>query len=227
MAADDNAPGEYVPYGRREYYSPDDLPPTPPIDTNRKEIQNKIQGAMYELGRVDGLSEETRANPVLFTSMVRREAVESVLVEGGDLELEDIFRTPDVDPDSITKDIQEALNYEQVIHRGSSIVSERDLISLDMIKDFHSSLLEDARDEGTKLGEFREKPAHIPPPDRHGRPFVPPIPRLISGLMSNFELLVVLKRSKSVGSRAEAVIDIFDGTFEREFPELAVPASAG
>ena len=35
----------------------------------------------------------------------------------------------------------------------------------------------------------------------------------------------MLKRSKSGGSRAEAVVDIFEGTFGGELSELAVPAA--
>jgi hypothetical protein len=39
--------------------------------------------------------------------------------------------------------------------------------------------------------------------------------------------LVLLKRPESCGSGAEAVVDVFDGTFESEFAELAIPAAAG
>ena len=74
------APGSYVPYGARPYYLPEPLPPETEVDvgSDRREV---IENAIYELGRLEGVSEVTDTNPLVYTPLVRREAAESVLIE--------------------------------------------------------------------------------------------------------------------------------------------------
>lgn len=182
----DSAPGRYVPYGARPYYHPEMLPPTPEIELG-PEFQATLADAIYELGRLEGVSEETDASPIVYTSLVRREAVESVLIEGADIELEDLFRPEDIDYGETTKDIREGVNYETAIREGSTEVAETGQITLELLKGLHETLLTGVRDDGDLPGEFRHHPVHIPSPEAHREPFIPPGPDAIPELMANLE----------------------------------------
>jgi len=183
----ESAPGRYVPYGRRPYYLPDELPPKAEIDLGQA-FQQTLQDTIYQLGQLNGISRETSVSPIVYTSLVRREAVESVLVEGADIEFEDMFRSEEIGRDSTTtKDIREAINYERAIREGADRVAETGEITLELLKDLHRKLLNGVRDEANKLGEFRTSPVHIPPPEAHRSPFIPPGPEKVRPLMQNLE----------------------------------------
>lgn len=192
MATDelpDPAPGRYVPYGRRPYYLPDMLPPETEIEFG-SEFQETLQDTIYQLGRLEGISNETNASPMVYTSLVRREAVESVLIEGADIELEDMFRPEDIDRGETAKDVREGINYETVVREGATRVAETRQITLALLRHLHEILLDGVRDEGDRLGEFRRHPVHIPPPEPHKSPFVPPASGEIHDLMVNLETYI-------------------------------------
>ena len=184
-----DAPGRYVPYGQVPYYHPDDLPPDLDLDFG-PEFQDTLQKTIYQLGRLDAIGSESSASPVVSTLLVRREAVESVLVEGADLDFEDMFHPEKVDGRTTTKDVREALKYERAIRTGAQRVTETGEITLELLKELHSILLDGVRDETERLGEFRKNPVHIPPPETYGTPFVLPSPGRINGLMQNLERYV-------------------------------------
>jgi len=178
------APGKYVPYGQRSYYLPHELPPAPEIEFGL-EFQDTLQNAIYQLGRLEGISEETDASPIVYTSLVRREAVESVLIEGADIEIEDLFRPEDIDYGETTKDIREGINYETAVREGTKRVADTGEITERLIKSLHTTLMEDVRDEGEVTGEYRSGPVHIPPPEPHLVPFTPPAATHVPDLMDN------------------------------------------
>lgn len=70
----ESAPGGYVPYGGDSYYLPDELPPDAEIDLGQA-FQQTLQDTIYQLGQLQGISTETTASPIVYTSLVRREAV--------------------------------------------------------------------------------------------------------------------------------------------------------
>lgn len=179
------APGKYVPFGQRSYYLPEELPPDTSF-TFGDEFEDSLQDAIYQLGRLEGIGHESKTSPLLYSTLVRREAVESVLIEGAQLTFEDIFRSYDSeDSATVTKDIQEALNYERVIRQGSSAVAERGEITLDLLKELHEMLLQDARGEADNPGSFRAHPSHIPAAQQGVDPYIPPTPTHIDSLMEN------------------------------------------
>ncbi|MFC7076136.1 Fic family protein [Haloarcula halophila] len=181
----DEAPGRYVPYGKRPYYLPDPLPPTPDLEFG-PEFQQLLQDAIYQLGRLEGIGDETEANPLLYTTMVRREAVESVILEGADLAIEDVFRSQDLSDGGTTqKDVKEALNYERTITDGARRIAEDDSITLALLRDLHEQLMDDVRGHCEHPGEFRTKPLHLPAASSFREPFVPPGPERIPTLMEN------------------------------------------
>jgi Fic family protein len=182
----DSAPGQYVSYGDIPYYLPDTIPPKAEIELG-PDFQETLQDAIYQLGRLEGISEETDASPMVYTSLVRREAVESVLIEGADIKLEDMFRPDDIDYGETTKDVREGINYETAVREGSEQVLETGQITLKLLKDLHETLLAGVRDDGDTSGEFRRHPVHIPPPKAHKTPFIPPEAGKIPDLMMNME----------------------------------------
>lgn len=182
----ERAPGRYVSYGRDSYYLPEELPPSTEFDFD-SEFQQVLQDAIYHLGRLEGIGDETDVNPLVYTSLIRREAVESVLVEGAELDFEDMFRPGEVDQGTTTKDVREAVNYETAIQRGADYVSGGGRISVRLIKELHEELLDGVRDEAQRLGKFRQHPVHIPPPAAYEAPFIPPVPEKIRPLMQNLE----------------------------------------
>jgi Fic family protein len=180
----EQAPGKYVPFGQQSYYLPEELPPSREIELGPG-FHETLQDAIYQLGRLEGISEETDASPIVYTSLVRREAVESVLIEGADLELEDLFRPLDIDRGETTKDLREGLNYEEAVGEGADRVIEAGEISIELIHNLHQTIMAGVRDEGDETGRFRSQPVHIPPPEPHRAPFIPPAPSHIPGLMDN------------------------------------------
>lgn len=180
----EGAPGKFVPYGQRSYYLPHELPPVREIEFS-PEFQETLQDAIYQLGRLEGISEETDASPIVYTSLVRREAVESVLIEGADIEIEDLFRPEDIDYGETTKDIREGVNYEMAVREGAEQVAETGEITERLIKSLHATLMEGVRSEGEVTGEYRSDPVHIPPPEPHLEPFVPPAATHVPELMEN------------------------------------------
>lgn len=181
----DRAPGKYVPYGQRACYLPADLPPDDSFEFG-SEFEDTLQETIFQLGRLEGISHQSTTSPLLYTTLVRREAVESVLIEGGQLTLEDVFRSSELSSEStVMKDIQEALNYERVIQEGSELVSQNHAISIELLQELHAILLKNARGEAENPGEFRTHPSHIPSPVAGMEPFVPPTPDRIRPLMAN------------------------------------------
>lgn len=77
--------------------------------------------------------------------MVRREAVKSVLIEEGDVDIEEMFRPGQIERERTTeKDAREAINYETVIRDGSKAVSETGDITIEHLHRLHRTLLEGA-----------------------------------------------------------------------------------
>lgn len=183
----DSAPGRYVSFGEGSYYVPDELPPQAEIEISPN-LRAMIEDAILHLGRLGGISEEGDASSLLYTTMVRREAVESVLIEGADIDIEEMFRPGQIDEGRTSeKDVQEAINYETAIRTGAEEVSETGEITIDLIHRLHRTLMEGTRNEARYLGEFRHAPIHIPPPSASEEPFIPPPAGRVPELMGNLE----------------------------------------
>lgn len=183
----ESAPGEYRSFGDGAYYIPDELPPDNEIEISR-DTQDLIENAILQLGRLGGVGEETDTSPLLYTTMIRREAVESVLIEGADIDIEEMFRPGQIEGDRTSeKDVREALNYETAIRNGAREVSETGEITIELLHRLHRWLMEGARGEADHIGEFRHGPIHIPPPSRAEERFIPPPAHEVPKLMENLE----------------------------------------
>jgi len=67
---------------------------------------------------------------------------------------------------TIEKDLKEALNYETALTYGLEKVESGAPITLSLIKELHSMLLEDVRNEGDIVGDFRDHMVHLTSPQQ-------------------------------------------------------------
>jgi Fic family protein len=151
-----------------------------------------VADAAYQIGRVDGISSTVDFSAVLYTSLIRIEAVESARIEGADVAYQDVesyhTKHPASDGDAkIEKDLKEALNYETALTHGLDRLESGASITLSLLKELHSMLLEDVRNEGDVVGDFRDHMVHLTSPQPGQRPFVPPTPEGLNGLMHSLE----------------------------------------
>ncbi|MDS0283879.1 Fic family protein [Haloarcula onubensis] len=187
----DSAPGKYVPYHPNPYYSPEPLPVEPKLEISAQ-VHDLVSEAAYQIGRVDGISSTVDFAAVLYTSLIRIEAVESARIEGADVEYQDVeayhTQNPSGDEDAtVEKDLKEALNYEAALTYGLDRLESGEEITLSLIKELHSMLLEDVRNDGDVVGDFRDHMVHLTSPRPGKHPFVPPTPEGLTPLMQSLE----------------------------------------
>ncbi|WP_153552775.1 Fic family protein [Halomicrobium sp. LC1Hm] len=187
----DRAPGKYVPYHPHPYYSPEALPVEPTLDI-ADQTRDLVADAAYQIGRIDGISSTVDFATVLYTSLIRIEAVESAQIEGAEVAYQDVeaYHTKHPSGDggaNIEKDLREALNYETALTYGLDSIEQGEAITLSLIKELHSMLLEDVRNEGDVVGDFRDHMVHLTSPQPGQRPFVPPTPEGLDALMRSLE----------------------------------------
>ncbi|AHG01963.1 filamentation induced by cAMP protein fic (plasmid) [Halostagnicola larsenii XH-48] len=186
----DNAPGRLVPYDQRPYYSPDPLPPETELQFEG-DFYELLSEATFWLGKLSGFSRTTEFAPVLYTSLLRKEAMESAEIEGADIDYNALYSfetrsldNPKSDGDPVTavdetKDVQEVLNYERALENGINALDRGDEISTDLLHILHETLLTDVPDdrrETDTIGAFKTVPNHL-------GEFVPPVPSVVDGLM--------------------------------------------
>src|SRR6056297_2311296 len=97
----DDAPGRLVSYGRRSYYKPDPLPPSRELNLD-DEFYETLSEATFWLGQLSGISRKVDFPAVLYTSLLRKEAMESAEIEGADIDYNALYsyETQAVDADS-------------------------------------------------------------------------------------------------------------------------------
>ncbi|RDZ64237.1 Fic family protein [Haloferax sp. Atlit-12N] len=183
------APGTYVEYHPRPYYSPDPLPPEPKIEIP-VETHDLVADAAYQIGRVDGISSTVDFAAVLYTTLIRIEAVESARIEGAEVDYQDVaaFHTKhegNADAEPQSKDLREALNYEDALLYGIEHIERGEEITLELITRLHEMLLDGVRNEGDVVGEFRDHMVRLNSPNPAKDPFVPPSASSLGPLMSS------------------------------------------
>ncbi len=144
-------------------FIPNPLPPEPPLALEATGLLNLLEGAVAELGRLDGVA-KVIPDPDFFVSMyVRREAVLSSQIEGTQSTLEDLLEleleTENRDPYS---DAYELANYVQAMNFGLDRIKTLPL-SLRLIREIHRELLRDGRGSKATPGEFRQTQNWIGP----------------------------------------------------------------
>jgi len=189
---EDSAPGELISYGRESYYRPNPLPPSRELSLET-DFYDLLADATFWLGKLSGVSLELDFPPVLYTSLLRKEAMESAEIEGADIDYNALYslethtldETGEISLDEVTtrpadtKDTQEVLNYEQAIEEGIATLDSGVDISVTLIHDLHQTLLTDVPDDRIDtdtIGSYKTVPNHL-------GDFLPPVPGEVDGLM--------------------------------------------
>lgn len=111
----EEAPGHYRESHPHPYYIPDKLPLSTRIDAD-DELTELIANASFQLGRINGISPTVDFSPILYTSLVRLEAVETAEIEGADVDVDEVYahhtRTSGDENVDVSRDLQEVLNAE-------------------------------------------------------------------------------------------------------------------
>ncbi|WP_049909159.1 Fic family protein [Halorubrum saccharovorum] len=187
------APGHYRESHPRPYYIPEKLPVSAPIEID-DDLTATISDATFQLGRIDGISPTVDFSPVLYTSLLRIEAVETAEIEGADVDMDEVYayhtRGKSDGTGSVSRDLQEVLNAEQALKDGFDAIKSGESISLALLRSLHETLLEGVRNEGELIGEWRDSDVHIPAPRRSQSPFVPPPPSNVPELMDSLEAYI-------------------------------------
>jgi len=223
MEIEDDAPGKLISYGRESYYRPEPLPPSRDL-TLDDEFYSALAEATFWLGKLSGISLEIDFPPVLYTSLLRKEAMESAEIEGADIDYNALYslETQRLDAASSgaaiesptgnaeTKDTQEVLNYEQAIEEGIETLDRGNEISVELLHDLHELLLTavpEDRIETETIGAYKTVPNYL-------GDFLPPVPGEVEGLM---DALITYYRT---GGRYHPLVDIalFHYQFETIHP---------
>jgi Fic family protein len=192
LEIEDSAPGRLVSLGRESYYRPDPLPPSRDLAVDG-DVYDLLADATFWLGKLSGVTLELDFPPVLYTSLLRKEAMESAEIEGADVDYNALYsletRSLDEDADEYsieaisgdddTKDTQEVLNYEQAIEDGIDALDRGNKISVTLLHDLHEVLLTDVPDDcidTDTIGDFKATPNHL-------GDFLPPVLSEVDGLM--------------------------------------------
>ncbi|MFC7209847.1 Fic family protein [Natronoarchaeum sp. GCM10025321] len=189
---EDTAPGKLISYGRESYYRPEPLPPSSDLQFDA-DFHDLLSEATFWLGKLSGISLEIGFPPVLYTSLLRKEAMESAEIEGADIDYNALYslETRSFDEstaadaiasstsEAATKDTKEVLNYEQAIEEGIEALDSGGEISVALFHDLHETLLTgvpDDRIETDTIGAYKTVPNHL-------GDFLPPVPGDVEGLM--------------------------------------------
>ncbi|TKX57101.1 hypothetical protein EXE43_18265 [Halorubrum sp. SS5] len=108
----EHAPGERIPYGQRSYYKPEPLPSTRELVTD-EELSGTISDASFWLGKLSGLSEMVDYPPLLYTSLVRKEAIESAEIEGADVDMDDNVVSASEPPNGLVAAVRGLLHRDE------------------------------------------------------------------------------------------------------------------
>jgi cell filamentation protein, protein adenylyltransferase len=211
--------GNYLkqPSGYRAFV-PAPLPPDPPV-TMDSELTRLLSQADRALGRLDGIG-SVLPNPDLFVAMyVRQEAVLSSQIEGTQSTLEDVLQFEvDEKANDLPKDVEEVVNYVGAMNYGIKRLDELPL-SLRLIREIHSKLLEGVRGQNRTPGEFRKTQNWIGPAgaDLASATFVPPpVPEMKEALdkfekFLHDESLPVLIHTGLAHAQFESIHPFLDG----------------
>ncbi|NLV10683.1 Fic family protein [Halomicrobium mukohataei] len=189
---EDSAPGDLISYGRESYYRPDPLPPSRDLVLD-SDFYDLLADATFWLGKLSGVSLELDFPPVLYTSLLRKEAMESAEIEGADVDYNALYSLEtrildETDGDTPieastssaeTKDTREVLNYEQAVEDGIDSLDSGETISVSLLHGLHEALLTDVPDDRVEtdtIGAYKTVPNHL-------GDFLPPVPSEVDGLM--------------------------------------------
>ncbi len=149
-----------------------------------------IGQANAELARYDGILQGILNPVVLLSPLTTKEAVISSKIEGTQASLQEVLEF-EAAPDQANEkyhDIREIINYREAMHHAVKWLEHKPL-TLNLIKETHSILLDSVRGRDRSRGNFRSGQNYIGKPGAsiEEATYVPPEPRLLPEFLDNFE----------------------------------------
>ncbi|MCK5717606.1 MAG: Fic family protein [Thiomargarita sp.] len=169
-------------------FIPHPLPPTKPPLHISDELRELIDNTLMALGRLDSISLLLPDTSLFLYMYIRKEAVLSSQIEGTQSTLSDLllFENDEV-PGVPLDDVLEVSNYVAAITHGITRLKEGFPLSLRLIKEMHSRLLEKGRGSHQTPGEFRKTQNWIGGNRPGNALFVPPPPEHVMTCMGDLE----------------------------------------
>ncbi len=174
---------------RYKAFIPPDLPPTPPLDLPR--LYPALEKAMQAITELNSIVKMI-PNTALFVYMyVRKEALLSSQIEGTQSSFSDlILFEHDQKPLVSLDDVEEVSNYVQAMNYGLKRLKEGFPLSLRLLREIHSVLLNGVRGARKNPGEFRKTQNWIGGTKPSNALFVPPPPDHVNQLLGNLEFFL-------------------------------------
>ena len=143
-------------------FIPVPLPPKPALRIEG-ELQNLLSRADMALARLDGVAEILPNVDLFITMYVKKEALLSSQIEGTHASLDDLFAYESGDKLENLNDVTEVVNYVKAMNYGSERLQTLPM-SLRLIKEIYTILLEGVRGSERRPGEFKQSQNWIGPP---------------------------------------------------------------
>jgi Fic family protein len=176
-----------------EPFIPENLP-LPSLDWAK--FVPQIGLASIELGNYNGILQNMVNPKILLSPLTTREAVLSSKIEGTQATVKEVYQFEAgsaQQPESAKKveDIREVLNYRNAVVYAVSYLETRPL-TLNLLKEIHSILLDNVRGRNKARGEFRTEQNHIGKPGSSiaEASYIPPKPELVMGALYNLETYI-------------------------------------
>jgi len=187
----ENRAGKFIKNGsgKSEYkcFIPNNLPPQPPIIYD-DELFYLASEANRFIGRLDEIT-DILISPSYFVYMyARKEATLSSQIEGTQATFTDLIKI-EAGINEVPNDVKEIENYINALNYGFERLENLPL-SLRLIREIHSILLQDVRGMHKNPGEFRTSQNWIGGYSITTATYVPPSIDYLNGLLDNFEKFI-------------------------------------
>src|SRR3989344_7795528 len=133
-------------------FIPTNLPPEPPIRIEG-DMQSLLTDANIAIGKLDTMGYLAPNLNHIIAMYVRKEALLSYQIEGTQASFENIFEYENQIPVKNVNDVEEVVGYIKALNHGMQRLKEFPM-SLRLIKEIHTILLEGVRGRDKTPGEF-------------------------------------------------------------------------
>jgi Fic family protein len=151
-------------------------------------LRSRFDEALLALGRLNALSELLPNAGLLLYSFVRKEAVLSSMIEGTQSSLADLLLFElDAQPGVPLEDAREVSRYVAALEHGLERMRGGFPLSLRLLREVHSVLLDSGRGARLAPGEFRRSQVWIGGTRPGNAAFVPPPANELAECLNHFE----------------------------------------
>ena len=208
-----NAGETYAPF------HPNSLPPEPPIEVDAS-LQELLDTANQALGRLDGVTLLLPDPDQFIFTYIRKEAVLSSQIEGTQSSLSDLllFEHDEVSR-ALRSDALETFNYIRAMNYGLERIRSGHPLTLNLIKEIHGLLMEDAQGGSRAPGEFRRSQNWLGGTRPGNARYVPPPAHEVLRLVGDLEKFIhndpeptpILTKAALAHAQFETIHPFLDG----------------